>query len=73
MRRMDNVEELLTWIACIIDNDTVKQSIGDIASRLTLMDILERQEDENQADAVHLMTLHAAKGFAFTHVNMKLL
>ncbi len=67
-RRMDNIEELLTWIARIIDNDTVEQSIGDIASRLTLMDILERQEDENQADAVHLMTLHAAKGLEFPHV-----
>ncbi|MGK0250476.1 MAG: ATP-dependent DNA helicase Rep [Oleispira sp.] len=67
-RRMDNVEELLTWIARIIDNDTVEQNIGDIASRLTLMDILERQEDENQADAVHLMTLHAAKGLEFPHV-----
>jgi len=67
-RRMDNVEELLTWIGRIIDNDTIEQSIGDIASRLTLMDILERQEDENQADAVHLMTLHAAKGLEFPHV-----
>jgi ATP-dependent DNA helicase Rep len=68
IRRMDNVEELLTWIARIIDNDTVEQNIGDIASRLTLMDILERQEDENQTDAVHLMTLHAAKGLEFPHV-----
>lgn len=67
-RRMDNVEELLTWIARIIDNDTVEQSIGDIASRLTLMDLLERQEDENQNDAVQLMTLHAAKGLEFPHV-----
>lgn len=67
-RRMDNVEELLAWIARIIDKDTVEQSIGDIASRLTLMDLLERQEDENQDDAVQLMTLHAAKGLEFPHV-----
>lgn len=69
-RRMENVEELLSWIERIIDNDTSteEQNIGDIAARLTLMDILERQEDENQADAVHMMTLHAAKGLEFPHV-----
>lgn len=69
-RRMENVEELLSWIERIIENDTEEKSIGDIAARLTLMDILDRQEDENQADAVHLMTLHAAKGLEFPHVFM---
>ncbi len=69
-RRMDNVLELLSWIERIIENDTEQKSIGDIAARLTLMDILDRQEDENQADAVHLMTLHAAKGLEFPHVFM---
>jgi len=68
LRRMENVEELLSWITRIIDKDTEEKNIGDIAARLTLMDILERQEDENQADAVHLMTLHAAKGLEFPHV-----
>ncbi|MDH5357729.1 MAG: DNA helicase Rep [Gammaproteobacteria bacterium] len=67
-RRMENVEELLTWIDRLIEQDTEEKNIGDIAARLTLMDILERQEDENQADAVHLMTLHAAKGLEFPHV-----
>jgi ATP-dependent DNA helicase Rep len=69
-RRMENVTELITWIERIIDNDTEEKTIGDIAARLTLMDILERQEDENEADAVHLMTLHAAKGLEFPHVFM---
>ncbi|RKZ79142.1 MAG: ATP-dependent DNA helicase Rep, partial [Gammaproteobacteria bacterium] len=68
IRRMENVEELLAWIKRIIDQDTEEKNIGDIAARLTLMDILERQEDENQDDAVHLMTLHAAKGLEFPHV-----
>lgn len=69
-RRMENVEELLSWIERILEQDTEQKDIGDIAARLTLMDILDRQEDENQADAVHLMTLHAAKGLEFPHVFM---
>jgi len=69
-RRMENVEELIAWIERIIDNDVEEKTIGDIAARLTLMDILDRQEDENEADAVHLMTLHAAKGLEFPHVFM---
>ncbi|EMR12090.1 ATP-dependent DNA helicase Rep, partial [Methylophaga lonarensis MPL] len=69
-RRMENVIELINWIDRLIDQDTEEKSIGDIAARLTLMDILDRQEDENEADAVHLMTLHAAKGLEFPHVFM---
>lgn len=69
-RRMENVTELISWIEKMIDQDTEDKSIGDIAARLSLMDILDRQDDENQADAVHLMTLHAAKGLEFPHVFM---
>ncbi len=69
-RRMENVTELIGWIERLIDQDTEEKNIGDIAARLTLMDILDRQEDENQNDAVHLMTLHAAKGLEFPHVFM---
>ncbi|PHS33439.1 MAG: DNA helicase Rep [Methylophaga sp.] len=68
IRRMENVEELLVWIKRIVDKDTEKKNIGDIAARLTLMDLLERQAEENQEDAVSLMTLHAAKGLEFPHV-----
>lgn len=68
IRRMENVEELLVWIKRIVDKDTEQNNIGDIAARLTLMDLLERQAEENQEDAVSLMTLHAAKGLEFPHV-----
>jgi ATP-dependent DNA helicase Rep len=68
IRRMENVEELQVWIKRIVDKDTEQNNIGDIAARLTLMDLLERQAEENQEDAVSLMTLHAAKGLEFPHV-----
>jgi len=67
-RRMENVEELVAWIERMIEQDTTEKNIGDITASLTLMDIMDRQEDENQADAVHLMTMHAAKGLEFPHV-----
>ncbi len=67
-KRMENIDELLAWVGRIVDNDLEEKSIGDIVARLSLMDILDRQEDENQTDAVHLMTLHAAKGLEFPHV-----
>lgn len=68
IRRMENVEELLSWVGRLVEQDSEQKNIGEIAAQLTLMDILERQADENQDDAVHLMTLHAAKGLEFPHV-----
>lgn len=68
IKRMENVEQLQVWIKRIVDKDSKQNNIGDIAARLTLMDLLERQAEENQQDAVSLMTLHAAKGLEFPHV-----
>lgn len=68
-RRMDNVEDLFTWIGRLLKREQGDiNTIADVTARLTLMDILERQADENQEDAVNLMTLHAAKGLEFPHV-----
>ena len=51
-------------------NRTVEraQTLAEMVNHLTLMDMLQRQEDEEQQDQVHLMTLHAAKGLEFPHV-----
>jgi ATP-dependent DNA helicase Rep len=68
--RMKNVQDLKDWVHKVQlrqDNDF---SLEDLVTRLSLMDIIERNETEKESDAVQLMTLHAAKGLEFTHVFM---
>jgi len=65
-RKMENVDELISWIERL-SNKSSDAELGDIVSRLTLLDILDR-DDEQDGDHVHLMTLHAAKGLEFPHV-----
>ncbi len=67
-RRMNNVHELLEWVERLHRQEPQGTSLADIVSHLSLMDILERQDEENDQDCVSLMTLHAAKGLEFPHV-----
>ena len=66
-RRIENVDELLSWITRIQSNDVTK-SMRDVVAALTLFDIAERKEEDEIGDNVALMTLHAAKGLEFPHV-----
>ncbi|MDX1810509.1 MAG: DNA helicase Rep [Gammaproteobacteria bacterium] len=68
-KRMENVHELLAWIQRTYEQAEEDSDISDIVSYMTLMNILERNEDdENESDSVTLMTMHAAKGLEFPHV-----
>lgn len=67
-RRMENVHEFTDWIGRICEKEPDTKSLSDLASHMTLLGILDRQAEENTADAVHLMTLHGAKGLEFPHV-----
>jgi len=66
-RRMDNVNELVDWLGRL-RADEPDRSLADLVSHMSLMDILERNNEEQDLDAVNLMTLHAAKGLEFPHV-----
>jgi ATP-dependent DNA helicase Rep len=66
-RRWENVNELLEWLGRLYKS-MVQKGLAELVTQLTLQDILERQDEEEGGDEVHLMTLHAAKGLEFPHV-----
>ena len=66
-RCLENIEELIGWLER--GGRAGKGSdLRALLARISLMDMLDRQEDDKDPDAVTLMTLHAAKGLEFSHV-----
>ncbi len=65
--RWGNVEELLDWLARL-KKKKPEQDLSQWLNHMTLMDILERENEEQESNAVNLMTLHASKGLEFNHV-----
>lgn len=69
-RRMENVNEVIEWVKRIYDDGDGKETLGEIVAHMTLMDILERNNEEKEPNAVTLMTLHSSKGLEFPYVFM---
>lgn len=67
-RRMENVNDLIDWIERLLAREQVGEDVDAVLGYLSLMDIIERQDEENDSDRVHLMTLHGAKGLEFPYV-----
>lgn len=65
--KWENVQELLSWMGNLLKNNE-EQDLEGLVSQLTLMSILENNEDEKAQNSVQLMTLHAAKGLEFPYV-----
>lgn len=69
--RMKNVSDLYSWIVADLEgdnNDNEVKTLKEVVQRLTLRDMMERGEEDSEADQVQLMTLHASKGLEFPYV-----
>ncbi len=70
--RMKNVTELFSWVNQMLAGSDLEEpmTLAQVVTRLTLRDMMERNEDEDNSDQVQLMTLHASKGLEFPYVFM---
>lgn len=64
--RWQNVLDLIEWLQRKAIED--EMSVLEIVQHVSLVSLLENNEDDEEPDAVQLSTLHAAKGLEFPHV-----
>ncbi len=64
---MANISTLFGWVTGMLEGNELEQpmTLPEVVNRLILRDMMERGEDEADADQVQLMTLHASKGLEF--------
>ncbi|HCA76018.1 MAG TPA: DNA helicase Rep [Alteromonas sp.] len=64
---MANVSTLFGWVTDMLEGDELNapMTLPEVVNRLILRDMMERGEEEAEADQVQLMTLHASKGLEF--------
>jgi ATP-dependent DNA helicase Rep len=65
--RWNNVRELVAWLGRLSRAEP-RWDLPDLVAALTLMDMLDEQDEGDGNDMVSLMTLHAAKGLEFPYV-----
>ena len=68
--RMANVQEIIDWTRRLYEDGEGKETIAEIIAHMCLMDLLERNQEEAEENAISLMTMHTAKGLEFPYVFM---
>ncbi len=69
---MANISTLFGWISDMLEGSELEppMTLQEVVNRLILRDMMERGEEDDDADQVQLMTLHASKGLEFPYVFM---
>ncbi len=70
-KRLQNVWFLVDSLKNTLERlqeDDPDAGIEEAIARLILLDLMDRQEEEDDSNRVQLMTLHASKGLEFPHV-----
>ncbi len=64
---MANVSTLFGWVTDMLEGNDLDapMTMQEVVNRLILRDMMERGEEDSEADQVQLMTLHASKGLEF--------
>ena len=65
-QRWENVLELVGWLKTKAEEDGM--GLQELVQHVALITMLERNEDEDEPNAVRLSTLHASKGLEYPHV-----
>lgn len=65
-----NVAQLFQWVEDMLKGNEYQEpkTLAQVVAQLTLRDMLERGEGDENSNEVQLMTLHASKGLEFLHV-----
>ncbi|MFC3095405.1 DNA helicase Rep [Alteromonas sediminis] len=67
---MSNISTLFGWLGDMLEGNELDppMTLQEVVNRFILRDMMERGEEESDADQVQLMTLHASKGLEFPYV-----
>lgn len=67
--KLKNVNTVMGWVAELVKGEKGERlSFADAIERLGLREMMDKRNDEDDQNAVQMMTLHASKGLEFPNV-----